>query len=610
MIRIRDISLPPDGDMARLVQAAARQLRISPNEIKQLDLKRRSVDARKKNDVRIIYTVDVAVKGREDKILKMAHCARASLAQDPVYHVPQPRSIPAQRPVIVGFGPAGMFAALVLSMAGLRPLVLERGQDAKARHAAVLEFWKTGTLDPECNVQFGEGGAGTFSDGKLNTGVKNERIGWILEQFAGAGASADILYDAKPHIGTDELVTVVQNLRETIIHYGGEVRFGVKVTGLVTEDGRVTGVRAAQGGEAAVIPASCVLLAIGHSARDTFEALHAQGVPMEPKPFSTGVRIEHPQRLVNESQYGPFADAPGLGAADYKLNVRLPDGSSAYTFCMCPGGYVVAAASEEGGVVTNGMSDHARDGENANAALLVTLNPADFPDRSPLGGMYWQRQLEQTAFRAGGSNYRAPAQLVGDFLARRPSQTLGAVQPTYRPGVTLCELHTVLPERITSVLEQALPELDRKLHGFAAPDAVLTAPETRSSSPVRILRDETRQSQLRGLYPCGEGAGYAGGITSAALDGILTAEAVIEAQKKDEDAMTDLIPFPAMPEEEDPQTLSRETLLAQAQELRERIADLDAREPADMMSAQYERWAARHEALEDALDDILDLLDE
>ena len=498
MIRIRDISLPPDGDMARLVQAAARQLRISPNEIKQLDLKRRSVDARKKNDVRIIYTVDVAVKGREDKILKMAHCARASLAQDPVYHVPQPRSIPAQRPVIVGFGPAGMFAALVLSMAGLRPLVLERGQDAKARHAAVLEFWKTGTLDPECNVQFGEGGAGTFSDGKLNTGVKNERIGWILEQFAGTGASADILYDAKPHIGTDELVT---------------------------------GVRAAQGGEEAVIPASCVLLAIGHSARDTFEALHAQGVPMEPKPFSMGVRIEHPQRLVNESQYGPFADAPGLGAADYKLNVRLPDGSSAYTFCMCPGGYVVAAASETGGVVTNGMSDFARDGENANAALLVTLNPADFPDRSPLGGMYWQRQLEQTAFRAGGSNYRAPAQLVGDFLARRPSQTLGGVQPTYRPGVTLCELHTVLPERITSVLEQALPELDRKLHGFAAPDAVLTAPETRSSSPVRILRDETRQSQLRGLYPCGEGAGYAGGITSAALDGILTAEAVIEAQK-------------------------------------------------------------------------------
>ena len=528
MIRIRDISLPPDGDMARLVQAAARQLRISPNEIKQLDLKRRSVDARKKNDVRIIYTVDVAVKGREDKILKMAHCARASLAQDPVYHVPQPRSIPAQRPVIVGFGPAGMFAALVLSMAGLRPLVLERGQDAKARHAAVLEFWKTGTLDPECNVQFGEGGAGTFSDGKLNTGVKNERIGWILEQFAGAGASADILYDAKPHIGTDELVTVVQNLRETIIHYGGEVRFGVKVTGLVTEDGRVTGVRAAQGGEAAVIPASCVLLAIGHSARDTFEALHAQGVPMEPKPFSMGVRIEHRQADINAAQYG--AAAEHLPAADYSLSCHLPDGSSAYTFCMCPGGEVFAAASEAGGVCTNGMSNSRRDGENANAAVLVTLRPEDFPDKSTLGGMYWQRSIEQRAFARGGGNYHAPAQLAGDFLAGRASTGPGRVQPTYRPGVTWCDLHDMLPARITDTLAQALPAFGRKLRGFDDPDAVLTAPETRSSSPVRIVRGEDRCSTgVPGLYPCGEGAGYAGGITSAAVDGLRCAESVLAA---------------------------------------------------------------------------------
>ena len=437
----------------------------------------------------------------------------------------------AHPPVVVGLGPAGLFAALILAEQGCRPLVLEQGAPLPERDRMIKDFRDGGPLNEKINIQFGEGGAGAYSDGKLTTRIHDPRCELVLEQLLRHGAPPETALAAKPHIGTDELVTVVQNLRETIIHYGGEVRFGVKVTGLVTEDGRVTGVRAAQGGKEAVIPASCVLLAIGHSARDTFEALHAQGVPMEPKPFSMGVRIEHPQRLVNESQYGPFADAPGLGAADYKLNVRLPDGSSAYTFCMCPGGYVVAAASEEGGVVTNGMSDHARDGENANAALLVTLNPADFPDRSPLGGMYWQRQLEQTAFRAGGSNYRAPAQLVGDFLAKRPSQTLGGVQPTYRPGVTLCELHTVLPERITSVLEQALPELDRKLHGFAAPDAVLTAPETRSSSPVRILRDETRQSQLRGLYPCGEGAGYAGGITSAALDGILTAEAVIEAQK-------------------------------------------------------------------------------
>ena len=354
MIRIRDLSLPPDGDMARLVQAAARQLRISPNEIKQLDLKKKSVDARKKNDVRIIYTVDVVVKGREDKILKMAHCPKASAARDVPYRVPQPQTLPDSRPIIVGFGPAGMFAALVLSMAGLCPLVLERGQDAKTRHEAVLRFWQTGELDPECNVQFGEGGAGTFSDGKLNTGVKNERIGWILEQFAEAGASADILYDAKPHIGTDELVTVVQNLREKILHYGGEVRFGTRLTGLESENGRVTAVRVQSADSETVLPASRVLLAIGHSARDTFETLHSAGIPMEPKPFSMGVRIEHPQRLVNESQYGPFADAPGLGAADYKLNVRLPDGSSAYTFCMCPGGYVVAAASEEGGVLSSG----------------------------------------------------------------------------------------------------------------------------------------------------------------------------------------------------------------------------------------------------------------
>ena len=527
MLKVQGLRLRPGEPESKLTKKLQRELGC---EVQGFQVLRRSVDARKKEDVSFVYTLGVDIP-HENQVLKKCRSKKVSLYTPPEYHFPARHLRLSQRPVIVGAGPAGLFCALMLARAGARPIVLERGRDVDARTELVSSFWRGGALDPECNVQFGEGGAGTFSDGKLNTGVKNERIGWILEQFAGAGASADILYDAKPHIGTDELVTVVQNLRETIIHYGGEVRFGVKVTGLVTEDGRVTGVRAAQGGEAAVIPASCVLLAIGHSARDTFEALHAQGVPMEPKPFSMGVRIEHPQRLVNESQYGPFADAPGLGAADYKLNVRLPDGSSAYTFCMCPGGYVVAAASEEGGVVTNGMSDHARDGENANAALLVTLNPADFPDRSPLGGMYWQRQLEQTAFRAGGSNYRAPAQLVGDFLAKRPSQTLGAVQPTYRPGVTLCELHTVLPERITSVLEQALPELDRKLHGFAAPDAVLTAPETRSSSPVRILRDETRQSQLRGLYPCGEGAGYAGGITSAALDGILTAEAVIEAQK-------------------------------------------------------------------------------
>ena len=528
MIRIRDISLPPMQDMSMLPAAAARQLRIDQTQIKRIDIKRRSVDARKKNDVRLIYTVDVLVKGREDKILKMAHNPKASIAKDEYYEPPKVEKLPEKRPVIVGFGPAGMFCALVLARAGFRPIVLERGQDAKTRHENVANFWQTGQLDPSCNVQFGEGGAGTFSDGKLNTGVNNPRNYWVLEQFADAGAGAEILFDAKPHVGTDVLLTVVQNLREEIIALGGEVRFGAKLTAIEKTESAVTGVRYETLDDEHTLSCGTLVLAPGHSARDTFRMLDKTGVPMQPKAFSMGVRIEHLQKTINESQYGPFAENPALGAADYKLNVKLPDGTSAYTFCMCPGGFVVAAASEEGGVVTNGMSNCARDGENANAALLVTLTPEDFPDKSTLGGVLYQQELERAAFLAGGENYRAPAQLVGDFLAHRKSTALGAVQPTYKPGVKLCDLHEVLPERITKVLENALPELDKRLRGFASPDAVMTAPETRSSSPVRIVRDETRQSALRGLYPCGEGAGYAGGIMSAAVDGILTAEAILK----------------------------------------------------------------------------------
>lgn len=528
MIRIRDISLPPMQDSSLLVQAAARQLRISPTDIKQLDIRRRSVDARKKHDVRLIYTVDVFVKGREDKILKMAHNPKASIAEDHPYEPPRPDTLPAQRPVVVGFGPAGMFCALVLAQAGWRPIVLERGQDAKARREAVRKFWDGGALDPENNVQFGEGGAGTFSDGKLNTGVNNPRNYWVLEQFANAGAGAEILFDAKPHVGTDVLFTVVQNLREEILALGGEVHFGAKLTDILTREGAVVGVKYETKDGMQELSCSQLVLAPGHSARDTFRMLDEKNIPMQPKAFSMGVRIEHLQKAINKSQYGTFSENPALGAADYKLNVKLPDGTSAYTFCMCPGGQVVAAASEEGGVVTNGMSNAARDGENANAALLVTLTPEDFPDKSTLGGVLYQQQLERAAFKAGGGNYHAPAQLVGDFLSGRASEKQGLVQPSYRPGVTFCDLHEVLPPRITGVLEQALPELERRLHGFADPDAVMTAPETRSSSPVRIVRGEDRQSQLRGLYPCGEGAGYAGGIMSAAVDGILTAEAILQ----------------------------------------------------------------------------------
>ena len=523
MIRIREIALPPEHSAAQLPFKAAQALRISTSKIRRLAIVKRSVDARKKPDVKIVYTVDVAVEGNENKILKQSGCKRASLVADKYYKVPRCGKEPANRPVVVGFGPAGMFAALVLAIAGLRPLVLERGDDAQTRHEKVQAFWQTGKLDPGSNVQFGEGGAGTFSDGKLNTGVNNPRIGWILEQFVKAGAREEILFDAKPHVGTDVLLTVVQNLRQRIISLGGEVRFHAKVTGIYSQNGRITGL---QINEDETLTCDQVIFAIGHSARDTFRYLQQSGIPMEAKPFAMGVRIEHPQQVIDGAQYGICN--PVLPPADYKLVKHLED-ETVYTFCMCPGGYVVAAASEEGRVVTNGMSYADREGENANAALLVTLNPKDFPSEDPLAGMYWQQQIEETAFRVGGSNYCAPAQRVEDFLEGRPSVGAGSVKPTYRPGVTWCDLHTVLPEKITTALKTALPLLDGNLKGFAHGDSVLTAPETRSSSPVRIIRDESKQSVgLAGLFPAGEGAGYAGGIMSAAIDGMMCAEALME----------------------------------------------------------------------------------
>ena len=522
MIRIRDIALPPEHNVNQLQFEAAQLLKVPNSKVRGLKLVKRSVDARKKPDIKIIYTVDVAIDGNEEKIIRKSGCKRASIAPISYYKLPKCSAVPEKRPVVVGFGPAGMFAAFVLAKAGLRPIVLERGEDAQSRHEKVQKFWETGELDVRSNVQFGEGGAGTFSDGKLNTGVNNPRIGWILEQFVKCGARENILYDAKPHVGTDVLLTVVQNLRGWIISLGGEVRFNTQVTGICKDRGRLTALVLENGEK---IECDHAIFAIGHSARDTFQMLDAENIPMEPKPFAMGVRIEHKQTTIDAAQYGRID--PVLPPADYKLVKHLEDGT-VYTFCMCPGGFVVAATSEEGRVVTNGMSYADRDGENANAALLVTVNPEEFPYEGNLGGMKWQRELEETAYQLSGS-YRAPAQRVGDFLAGRASVGAGGVQPTYKPGVHWCDLNQVLPEKISRSLKAALPLMDGNLSGFAGEDAVLTAPETRSSSPVRIIRGEDRQSELKGFYPCGEGAGYAGGIMSAAIDGIMSAEAVIKA---------------------------------------------------------------------------------
>jgi len=521
MIRIRDISLPPEHDPNQLLFEASKILKISASKIRKLSFVRRSVDARKKPDIKIIYTVDILIDGNERKVLKSCTSKKVAIAPTEYYKPPKIRFPAAERPVVVGFGPAGMFAALILALAGCRPLVLERGEDALTRNSKVQLFFATGQLDENSNVQFGEGGAGTFSDGKLNTGVNNPRIGWILDQFVKAGAQEEILYDAKPHIGTDILLEVVQNLRKYIHKLGGEVRFNAKVTGIQTENGHIS---ALEVNSKEIIPCRDAIFAIGHSARDTFSMLLDAGVSMEPKPFSMGVRIEHPQALIDQSQYG--SNNLPLPPSDYKLVRHLED-RTVYTFCMCPGGYVVAAASEQGGIVTNGMSLSDRDGENANAALLVTVNPDDFPYEGPLGGMLWQREIEQKAYAITNS-YRAPAQLVGDFLNQRVSDSPKSVLPTYRPGVTWCDLHTVLPDVITKAITEALPLLNGNLAGFSDQDAILTAPETRSSSPVRILRSESRQSSIGGLYPCGEGAGYAGGIMSAAIDGIQTAELLIQ----------------------------------------------------------------------------------
>jgi len=522
MIRVNNIPANLNVGLDGLKEIVSIHTGLDPENIKSIKIAKKSVDARNKSQVHFVYSLDMEVWGDEDYISTILAWKQIELIKDkPVLTIAR-RSVPRLRPLVVGSGPAGMFAALALAEAGQQPVIIERGKPVLERQKDVRAFWTSGRLSSASNVQFGEGGAGTFSDGKLMTGIKKDCFAAkVLQELAAAGAPEEILYLAKPHIGTDMLVTVVQNIRKKIISLGGEYRFEEQLVGLGVKDGRLQTAKIQKNdGSVYELPVEKLILAVGHSARDTFEMLYAAGVHIEQKPFSVGVRIEHLQSMIDVAQYGRYAGRPELGAADYKLAVHLPNGRSAYTFCMCPGGEVVAAASETGRVVTNGMSEFARDKTNANAALLVGVNPADFGGTHPLQGMFWQRDLETKAYNLGGRNYFAPAQRVGDFLACRPTSKPGEVIPSYRPGVTWTDLSLLFPEYVTETLQLALTEMNRKLKGFSHPDAVLTAVETRSSSPVRILRDETYQSNIRGLYPCGEGAGYAGGIVSSAVDGL------------------------------------------------------------------------------------------
>ena len=524
MLLISDLSLRPGQPESDLQKLAERECGMP---VRDLALVRQSVDARKKSDVRVICAVRCTC---DDERRALKRSRRISRWENAAWQFPTQAAAFAQRPVVVGMGPAGLFCALLLARAGAKPLIVERGRPVEQRTRDVAAFWQSGTLQPVSNVQFGEGGAGTFSDGKLNTGTHDPRQRAILETFAAFGAPQEILYQAAPHVGTDRLRTVVTNLRNELLALGAEICFETQLTGIEHDGSRITAVRLTDAHGERRVTTSQVCLAIGHSARDTFEMLHASGVPLQQKAFAMGVRIEQLQEDVSRSQYGDAA--PLLPPASYKLSCHMPDGRGVFSFCVCPGGTVVASASEPGHLVTNGMSEFARDGENINGALLVSVTPADFGSTHPLAGIALQRRLEADAFRLGGGNYYAPCQRVEDFLLRQPSVSAGRIQPSYRPGVTYTDLHRCLPDWISTPLETALPLLGRKLHGYDDPDALMTAAETRSSSPVRILRDERCQSTLRGLFPCGEGAGYAGGILSAAADGLRVGEAMLQEESQ------------------------------------------------------------------------------
>ncbi len=515
MIRISNIKLSLDENENILEEKIQKKYRIK--KIKSFRISKKSIDARRKNDVHYVYSIDVETDNDKHYIGK-----NAVLHEESKYEFPEGK-IPDKPIVIAGMGPAGFMCGLTLAKNGYKVIICERGKCVEDRKKDVEKFWSRGELNPESNVQFGEGGAGTFSDGKLTTGINDFRIRYILNEFYNHGAPKEILYNSKPHIGTDNLSKMAQAIRYDIIANGGEIKFSSKVTDIIIRDGKLIAVKILGPNGEEIIETDNFVLAVGHSARDTFEMLKDRGVKMQRKPFSVGVRIEHSQEMINKSQYGDFYKR--LGAADYKLSVHLDNGRGVYTFCMCPGGYVVASASETGGVVTNGMSYFDRSGENANSAVLVNIVPDDFAGDDVLAGIHFQREIEHKAYEYGGKDYKAPAQRVGDFLGIKEKGI--AVDPTYNPGVCWTKLDNIFPDFVTDSLKEGIFAMDKKLRGFADAGAVITAPETRSSSPVRVLRDkETMMSNIIGLYPCGEGAGYAGGITSAAVDGVKVAECI------------------------------------------------------------------------------------